>query len=771
MFASRKRWFVAALAFAWIALLPRAAAINAAPSTMLPNGWHVTPAGAVTALGTLPLHMIEDPSGRWLAVTTGGYGQNSVVIVDEQSGKVVSTVSSNSAFFYGLAFAGHKLYASTAYGIESFAVSADGTLSDTGPVGASFATFGVTGIAATSDRLYIADGTEDSIVARGLDGTPQWKTKVGGWPYDVTLSKDGGSLYVSDWTSASVSVVDAQSGALKATITVGRHPNAQVLSSDGKSLYVACANDDSVAVIDTASNAVRATIDAGIFPHELAGATPNGLAITSDDKTLFIADAGDNAVVAVDLTAAQPAVFGAFPTGWYPTDVVVRHDGRALFVLDGKGVSGHANPSFPHTDTLTTETADTYKDYVATLATGDIEMLLVPDVPVLEAGLSAVRLNAAYSPKFNGARMAPQGLHVIYVIKENRTYDEVLGDDPRGNGDAHLAIFGRRITPNIHKLAQDFVLLDNFDTDAAVSADGHNWSTQAYADDYVEKLWPASYAQRRLANGKRVYDYEQAGPSSSPAGYLWDDARRNGVSVRDYGEFVETAKSGNSVPTVPSLAGLIDPHYRGFDLTYSDQDRIDEWQREFQSYVAHHNLPQLEIVRLPNDHTAATRLGFKTPYAMVADNDYALGRLVDAVSHSPYWRDTIIFSVEDDAQAGPDHVSDHRAEMLVVSARVRRGVVDHTHYTTASVLRTIEEILGLPPMTQYDAGATTMFKLQADSPDTRPWTALAPLVNLNEVNKSNPDAKTSQALDLDEADAADPATFNAILWRYASAHR
>jgi hypothetical protein len=317
----------------------------------------------------------------------------------------------------------------------------------------------------------------------------------------------------------------------------------------------------------------------------------------------------------------------------------------------------------------------------------------------------------------------------------------------------------------------DFALLDNFDTDAAVSADGHNWSTAAYASDYVDKLWPATYSDRRQAAGHTVYDYEQAGPAVPPGGYLWENARKHGVSVRDYGEFVTTARDGRSLPSVPSLAGLIDPQYRGFDLKYSDQERISEWLREFNNFVAHHNLPQLEIVRLPNDHTSGTRPGAKSPYAMMADNDYALGRLVDAVSHSPYWRDTIIFSLEDDAQAGPDHVSDHRAEVLVIGAQVKRGFVDHTHYTTSSVIHTIEEILGLPPMSQYDAGATTMFRLQTDEPNVRPWTAIKPLVNLNDVNPPNPDAKSSQALNFDEADAADPATLNAILWRYAMAHK
>ena len=742
---------------------------QAATNVRLPNGWQVTPEVDPTPLGTLPLHMVEDPRGRWIAVVSGGYGQQSISLIDEQSGHLVSTTPMKTAF-YGLAFAGSKLFASTAFGVESFAISNEGALSDNGLFGAASADFGVTGLAATGTRLFVANGADNTVTARDGGGVTLWTAKAGSWPYAVVLSKDEGTLYVSNWTSASVSVIDAKTGALKSTVPVGNHPNAELLTPDGKQLFVACANDDSVKVIDTARAVVTASIDAGIFAQAPPGAIPNGLALSADGSILFVADAGENAVVAVDLTAAQPAVFGAVPTGWFPTDVIATRNGHELFVLDGKGVSGHANPSFIHTDAVKKAEPDDYKYYVANTA-GDIEMLDIPDRATLSAGLNTVRWNSPYSPKTNFSRMTPEGLHVIYVIKENRTYDEVLGDDPRGNGDSHLTIFGRRITPNIHKLVDDFALLDNFDTDAMVSADGHNWSTAAYATDYVDKLWPQTYSGRRKAAGKVVYDYEQEGPANPPGGFLWDDARKFGVTFRDYGEFVNTGRDGRSVPSVPSLAGLIDPLYRGFDLKYLDQDRVTEWLREFDGFVAHHNLPALEIVRLPNDHTSATRPGAKTPFAMVADNDYALGRLVDAVSHSPYWRNTIIFCVEDDAQAGPDHVSDHRAEVVVVGSRIRRGFVDHTHYTTSSVIRTIEEILGLPAMSQYDAGAATMFKLQSDEPNAKPWTAVKPLVNLNDVNPPNPDGATSQALNLDEADAADPATLNAILWRYAKRHR
>jgi YVTN family beta-propeller protein len=754
-----------------LALLLGAAGVSlrAATSVMLPNGWHVTPSGAITPLGTLPLHMAEDPSGRWIAVTHAGYGDLSIALVDAQSGRMASSLPVPAAF-YGLAFSGPFLYASTANSdtIQRFRIARDtGALSDAGSISLGKGDLWVSGLAATSGMLFAAEMDADQLVAVDAGrGRIVWTIKLGKAPYAVVLSPDEQTAYVSDWASASVSVVDVRRGRVIKEIAVGPHPNAELLSKDGHELFVACANDDTVAEIDTQHDTVRRSLPVGIYPHALAGAIPNGLALSPYGNTLFVADGGDNAVVAVDLTTSEPSVFGAVPTGWFPTDVIVSQNGRKLYVLDGKGTSGHANPQFQHSDVLPYGAHRDNRFYDAALQTGDLEVLDLPKRADLVAGLGAVRLNSPYSPQ-RTAGAVPSGIHVIYIIKENRTYDEVLGDDPRGNGDPSLTIFGKRVTPNIHRLADTFVLLDNFDTDATVSADGHNWSTAAYASDWVEKLWPASYSDRR-----ETYDYEERGPASPQAGYLWNDAIDHGVSLRDYGEFVKLGTDAPFLPSDPTLQGHLDPAYRGFDLRHADQERLDEWLREFQQYVASGNLPELEIVRLPDDHTAATRPGFKTPYAMVADNDYAVGRLVDAVSHSKFWATTVIFSVEDDAQAGPDHVSDHRAEALIAGGPVKRGFVDHTHYTTSSVLRTIELLLRLPPMSQFDAGATPMLDDLAVTADTTPFTVSAPLVNLNAVNSAtNPDAQTSQRLDLNEADAADPQTVTAILYRFAASHK
>jgi len=763
--------------------------LRAATGTMLPNGWTITPAGQLTPLGTLPLRVIEDPSGRWLAVSNSGYGPQSVTIVDERSGTVVANAQIAKTF-YGLAFApdGKTLYVSTAAdgGIRRFAFDQNsGALQDLGAWQLGTGAQWIAGLAVSADArvVYAASNATNELVALDAsNGGKLWAAKVGDQPYAVALAKTGNAVYVSDWTGAAVDVVNAASGERIAHIQVGAHPNALLVSADGASLYVACANDNTVYAINTKTNSVRAHFGVALFPNSPEGSTPDGLALSTDGKTLFVADAGNNAVVALDL--ASGIVIGAIPLGWYPTDVLVTHDGSQLIALDGHGIAGHANPLYPHPDAWAASKQGANPDqyYVAELATGDLERLAVPDQNTLASDLIAARRNVAgvvakmmtdcYSVNCvapDQILISPVPTHVIYIIKENRTYDEVLGDDPRGNGQADLAIFGKRITPNIHSLADTFVLLDNFDVDAEVSADGHNWSTAAYSTDYVDKLWPSTYSDRR-----QDYDYEGSAASRPSAGYIWDAALAKGLSVRDYGEFTDfSTKAGDpEKPVVSSLAGRIDPHYRGFDLHVTDQSRVDEWMREFKQFVLNGQLPSLEIVRLPNDHTSATRPGMPTPYAMVADNDLALGRMIDALSHSAYWKNTVVFVLEDDAQAGPDHVSDHRTEALIIGASIKRGFVDHTHYTTSSMLATIEEILGLKAMSQYDSGATKLGSDFASVADPMPWSALKPNVDLTAVNPPKAkDAKASLLLDLNEADRADSTQFNKILMEWAKSHK
>jgi YVTN family beta-propeller protein len=735
---------------------------------VLPNGWSVQPAGALTSLGTLPLHMTLDKSGKWIAVTVDGYASPVVTIVDAQTGRVADTRPLDGAF-YGVAFSpdDSTLYVSTAQssGVRRFGFdSRSGKLTDGGAWPLGKGDLWTSGLAVSADgsTVFVAAGLQRKLYAlNSSDGSIRWSAPTGPEPLAVVLSADGSHAYVSDWAGSSIAVIDTKTGKPSASIDVADHPNALLLSSDGRKLFASCANGGEIDAVDLASGRIGSRLDPGLWPHSLEGTTPSGLALSHDGETLYVADSGDNAVTALSTRTGE--LIGAVPAGWYPTDVALSAEGTTLFVLDGDGISGHPNPAFGHSAFRKTNDAL----YIGSLLTGDLQRVPLSGGMTLRQGLATARSVALYR---GGETQAPSRSatvrHVIYIIKENRTYDEILGDDKRGDGDKSLAIFGRTITPNIHRLADDFVLFDRFEENGFVSVDGHNWADAAYADDYVEKLWPSAYAGRGRENDSFFGDDPPAVPD---AGYLWDDALAHGRSVRNYGEFVfGTGKS--FVYQAKALRGHTDAQYRGWDLQYSDQSRIDEWMREFDGYDRDGGLPDLEFVYLPDDHTAATRPGYRTPYAMEASNDYAVGRLVDRLSRSRYWKDTIVFVVEDDSQAGPDHVSAQRAEALMAGGPVRRGVVAHDHYTQCSVLRTIEDVLGLPPMSQFDAGAEPMTSLLADVPDTTPWKASKPNVSLAARNGSHAvHAQTSMLFDLSKPDASDEAAFNAVLFDYARA--
>jgi hypothetical protein len=419
---------------------------------------------------------------------------------------------------------------------------------------------------------------------------------------------------------------------------------------------------------------------------------------------------------------------------------------------------------------------------------GAVSILPVPDRTTLA---EYTRTVYALSPYSDATRLAPANApiaspipavvggsspieHVFYVIRENRTYDQILGDMPQGNGDPRLALFGLAMTPNAHALAQQFTLFDNFYVDADVSYDGHAYSTAAYATDFVEKLWQTSYAHRGapyLSEGGGIMRTLFGNISAPAEGYLWDHARRAHVSIRSYGEFVDNvSRQANgdvmAVASVPGLRDAVAPAFAGWDLQISDNHRIDRWLDEFHAFEQNGNLPRLSIIRLPNDHTAGATPGAWTPRAMMADNDLALGRLVEAVSTSVYWKDSAIFVLEDDAQSGPDHVDSHRSVLLVASPFVRRGYVDHTFYSTSSVLRSIELVLGIAPMSHLDASATPLYAAFQPTPNLAPFTKLDPRVPLDERNAAGAaGAAESLAMDFSEADRIPEIRLNQILWR------
>lgn len=786
-----------------------------ATSVLLPNGWTLTPEGKQIPVSDLPMNMILSNDGRYLLVTTNGNGDQTVDIIDLTAGQSVQTIKVAKSWL-GIALSpdGKRLFVSggddneilvydfapgkaTAAGKINLGSEAYHKLDGRGRDAARRAGNGEfafpSGIAVTPDGkwLYAAENLSNKVAVVDLASQKVVKKiEVGEYPYDCEIARDGKRLYVSNWGSRSLAVIDTASNSVTATIQVGDHPNDIELTKDGKTLYVANANSNTVSVVDTAALKEIEAISTALHPKSPAGSTPNAVALSPDEKTLFIANADNNNVAIVDVKKRQAAeVEGFIPTGWYPTSVRVSKDGKRIFVANGKGTASAANPNGPSPIKGRTN------EYIGSLLKGTISLIDLPGKTKLAQLTKRTYANSPYTDAMLKAARAPREKtaipvklgeaspikHVIYIIKENRTYDQVLGDLKEGNGDPNLTLFGEDVTPNQHAMAREFVLLDNFYVDAEVSADGHNWSMAAYATDYVEKTWPTNYSQRG-----RTYDYEGSKKISRPtAGYIWDYCKRAGVSYRSYGEFVGVRDvkvgggGGNEADTAAAakarrenftsedaLIGHFSPTFPAYDLSITDNTRVDRWLEEFREFEQNGKLPQFQIVRLGNNHTQGTRAGVPTPRAYVAENDLALGRLVEAVSNSKYWASTAIFVLEDDAQNGPDHVDAHRSPAFVVSPYTKRGAVDSTMYTTSGMLRTMELILGLPPMSQYDAGATPMFNAFTAKADLKPFKHRAAKIDLTEKNTSrSPGAQQSAMWDFSKEDTLPDVEFNEVIWK------
>ena len=603
------------------------------------------------------------------------------------------------------------------------------------------------------------------------------------YPYACRLDESRGRLYVSLWAQAQVAVIDLKSNQVIARWPTEEHPNEMLLTKNGKLLYVANANRNTVTVIDTEKGVTTETIWAALYPQSPPGSTPNSLALTPDEKLLFIANANINTLAVVDVAVrGKSRSLGFIPTGWYPTSVRVTPDGKKLLVANGKGIISKANPGGPQPGKKAAPGSTV--EYIGGLFKGTLSIIDLPKraefekqlekytaqaykCSPLKADNSIATARPSDSPIPGQLGAAGPIKYCLYIVKENRTYDQVFGDMKEGRGDAKLCLFPERVTPNHHRLARDFVLLDNFYVESEVSADGHEWSMAAYASDYVEKFWPLSYGHNKTK--KYTYPAEGNFPIATPAGgYLWDVAAEAKVSFRSYGEFVQNGKKLGDPATarLKSLNGRFDPLYRGFAMDYPDAKRAERFISELKRFEAEGEMPRLQVIRLPQDHTSGTTVGKWTPTACVAENDLALGMLVEAVSQSKFWPQTAIFVVEDDAQNGPDHVDAHRTVALVISPYTKRGAVDSTMYSTSSMLRTMELILGLRPMSQFDAAATPMFNSFQAQADLRPYVLAPAQVDVNERNgKLAWGAERSRKLDFTKEDAADDLVLNEIIWR------
>lgn len=776
--------------------------------TLLPNGWKIAPAGRHMNVGDLPLGMVESPDGRHLIITNNGYAKPTLTVVDLSRGYVASRTTLEHAWL-GLAWHpdGRRVFSSGAgqttvseFYFANARLQPGGTYAlgrDTQrpmpginrpePVEQSFV--GGIAIAPGGQYLYAVHVLGEALTMLDLkSGLVMRTVQLGAEPYTCLVSPDGTLVYVSLWGGAKVLIFNAATLDKVGEVAVGEHPNAMVFSKDAARLFVACANTNAVWAVDLASRAAREQIAVALFPDAPPGSTPNALGLSPDGRTLLVANADNNTVAVVDVAdPARSEVEGFIPTGWYPTGVMFSRDGARIYVLSGKGLTSLANPRGSHPGVSGAD-----GQYSGSMLVGSLSIVPTPDTSTLAAmtktvyGLAPLTASTVLAPASAPVASAipkrvggPSPIkYVFYVIRENRTYDQILGDLERGNGDPTLCLFGDDVTPNAHALAREFVVLDNFYVDAEVSYDGHAFSTGAIATDFVEKIWPTNYGgrgARYLSEGGGEMRNAYGNITAPMNGYIWDACHRAGISVRSYGEFARRGPEpegehdsgqGDVVATVPGLQGKVHPSYPPYDLSIPDGRRVDIWIEEFRRFERDGNLPRFNIIRLGNDHTAGTRAGYPTPRAMVAENDAALGRVVEAISHSPFWKESAIFILEDDAQNGPDHVDAHRSPAFVISPFTKRAAVDSTLYTTSGMLRTMELILGLPPMSQYDAAATPMYNAFQTTPVLTPFKARPARIDVTEKNAANAwGAEASARMYLAEADLAPELELNEIVWR------
>jgi YVTN family beta-propeller protein len=746
--------------------------------------------------------------------------------------------------FAGLTFSpdGSRIYLANVNGdIKVFAAAKDGKISPLfsiplPPANAKGRTNEIpAGIAVSRDgkKIYVALNLSNRLVELDAATGQVLRTwDVGFAPLDVALA--GKKIYVSNWggrqpdansvvgpagrgthvrvdargiaSEGSVSVIDLdakpETQNAKLEILTGLHASALALSPNGRYLVIANAGSDTLSVIDTRTDKIVETMCARQNPGDLFGAQPNALAFDKSGKNLFVCNGTQNAVAVIQFKPGQSQLLGLIPVGWFPGAIVFDGKHKMICAANIKGFT-QGRPHRPGG-----QTEFNTKQY-----TGSLSFVPIPSTRELAAFTKTALANLRYPllaqaklPARAGqpAQPVPERVgepsvfkHVIYIIKENRTYDQVLGDVKAGNGDADLCTFGERITPNQHKFVREFVLLDNTYCSGILSADGHNWTDTAIATDYVERSfagWPRSYPSGGEANSADALAY-------SPAGFIWDDALAHGKTFRDYGEFATSVSrwkdparkskpkfldfynhfltGTNDVvigcePDIEPMRPYLVTNTVGWDLDVPDIFRASQFIKELNQFETADNLPEFIIFWLPNDHTSGAKAGSPTPAAQVADNDLAFGQIVEAVSHSKFWKDTCIFAVEDDPQAGWDHVSGYRTTAYVISPFTKRGAVVSTQYNQTSLLRTMELILRLPPMNQMDATATPMFDCFTSTPDFTPFAAVPNNVPLDEMNpparrvsdlQLRKDALASARLPLEKPDQCPEDLLNRILWR------
>ena len=766
----------------------------------LPNGWRITPAGRHVSTSDYVLNVTNTPDGRNIIALHSGYNPHGLVVLDTRNVEITQKVGLKSSWF-GLAWSpdGGTLYVSggnaesrrdpTAAPIYAFAFQ-NGRVSEKPvkefrhhlPQNQIY----WSGLAhhPTKPLLYAANRHTRPVPGhivvfdtRTGERVAEITTEI--HPYDLALDPAGDTLYVSNWASQSVSVIDTRTNRVKAVVRVGHNPNDMALAKDGR-LFVACSNENLVYAIDTKSLRPVEVVSTAMYKMAPVGSTPNALALDPAGKMLFVANADNNNVAVINISGDELSyVVGFIPAAWYPSALAVSADGKSLYVGSSKGLGSYGNPEGP---TSPIAPQDGRRRHLGALQQGSLTVIPLGNLKnEIRAYTRQAMANCPYNdemlakarPAASGPTIVPQQVgagspirHILYIIKENRTYDQVFGDMAKGNGDPRLCIFGRKVTPNHHKIAEEFVLLDNLYCDGEVSVDGHSWSNSAYATDFNEKRWPPQYGGHSAS---------VTGPANIPSsGHLWDLAARKGLTYRSYGEYAQRVSDGSQMDAAPGITGLVGhvapkfrlPGMRDTDNVKVFLEEFEQFEKNYDAADAGQRLPNFIVMSLGENHTQGTRPGAPTPSAAVANNDWALGMLVDRVTRSRYWRETAIFVIEDDAQNGPDHVDARRTVGLVISPYTKRKAVDSSLYTTSSMLRTMELLLGLPPMTQYDAAALPMYASFTTTSDLTPYTHVPPQIDVHARNLATAwGARESMRMDFSDYDRAPEFALNEIVWK------
>jgi YVTN family beta-propeller protein len=774
---------------------------------LLNSGWTVRPAGRQIAVDTFPMATAAARDGKHLLVMNAGYNPPSISVIDMEAEKEVGRTPVADAWL-GMTFTrnGRTLYVGGGSRAAIFEFSFEGGKLAPARTFAVVAAeerkhtdfIGDVALSPDDRLLYAADLFNNQIVVvNPQTGRVIERWKTGRRPYRIVFHPDGKTFFVSSWLEGAVYQHETVSGKVLNAVRLGPHTTDLLWRDkfpqleDGEPspytgrLFVTASNTNKVYVVGVTGDRDLRQVEAinvTLEPQQPLGMTPSALSLSPDGAKLYVVCSDANAVAVVDVASVRSVVEGFIPAGWYPTAARALASGK-LVVVNGRGDRSYPNPRGPKPTERPAPLHNGIRadQYVGSIQRGTVSVLDAPGDEALAEYTRTVMQNSPYRDRLLVDLEIPPGNpvprtpaetspveHVLYIVKENRTYDQVLGDLEKGNGDPSLTLFPEQVSPNHHKLAREFVLLDNFYVSADVSADGHSWSTAAIASDYVQKMWPNSYAGRR-----RHYDYEGQEPTAAPpAGYLWTQVALAGLTLRNYGYFVDNITpapaSGVQVSGVRDavLRGNTNLEFRGFDMDYPDVDRAKVFIADLARMERENRMPRFLVLRLGNDHTSGTAPGKIAPLAAMADNDLALGMIVEACSRSKFWPKMAIFVLQDDAQNGADHVDSHRAPAYVLSPYTRRGgVVDSTFYNTTSMLRTMELILGLRPMTTFDAASPPMWRAFQNKPDLTPYVAekaRIPTDTRNPVQSAT--AQRSAAMDFSDADRIDDDELNEILW-------